>query len=99
MSDAKPVLIPLLNANEPEAQLIGLHVQAGQQVAPGDLLCTLETTKSAAEVEAESGGYVAGLAFAEGDTVKAGDVFCYLADSPDWTPPQPQSQPETETAE
>ena len=98
MPDAKPVLIPLLNANEPEAQLIGLHVHAGQQVAPGDLLCTLETTKSAAEVEAESGGYVSGLAFAEGDTVKAGDVFCYLADSPDWTPPEAQSQPGVESA-
>jgi sugar O-acyltransferase (sialic acid O-acetyltransferase NeuD family) len=87
-----------LNANEPEAQLIGLHVQPGQPVAPGDLLCTLETTKSAAEVEAESGGYVAGLVLEEGDMVKAGDIFCYLADSPDWRPPESQSQLEAETA-
>lgn len=89
MSTAQTVVIPLLNPNEPEAQLAALHVAEGQQVAVGDPLCTLETTKSAAEVEAETDGYIVGLHFAQGDAVKAGEVLCYLAPDPTWQPPQP----------
>ena len=86
-AEALPVLIPLLNANEPEAQLAALHVQPGQHVRLGDLLCTLETTKAAADLEAEGEGYIAGLRFAQGDTARAGDLLCYLAPTPDWQPP------------
>ncbi|MBU0510915.1 MAG: NeuD/PglB/VioB family sugar acetyltransferase [Chloroflexi bacterium] len=83
MGEYFQISIPLLNPNEPEAMLAALHVTEGQQVAEGDLICTLETTKSTAEVAAESAGYVAGLQFAKGDTVRAGDVLCYLTASPD----------------
>jgi sugar O-acyltransferase (sialic acid O-acetyltransferase NeuD family) len=55
-------------------------------VKPGDLLCTLETTKSTAEVIAETGGYVVGLRIAEGQLVPAGETLCFLAGSPDWKP-------------
>ncbi|MBW8009896.1 MAG: hypothetical protein FVQ83_01465 [Chloroflexi bacterium] len=88
MSEANPVIIPLLNTNEPEALLAGLHISEGQQVNQGDILCTLETTKSSAEVEAESDGYVVGVAYSQGQTVRAGETLCYLADSPDWKPAQ-----------
>ncbi|MGW8251507.1 MAG: lipoyl domain-containing protein, partial [Anaerolineales bacterium] len=81
------VTIPLLNPNEPEALLAALHVIEGQLVAAGDPLCTLETTKSTAELEAESGGFVVGLRFSQGQTVRAGDALCYLAESPNWQPP------------
>ena len=87
MSKATPVLIPLLNPNEPEALLAALHIQEGQCMAAGDLLCTFETTKSTADLHAEADGYVAGLKFTEGQTVRAGDVLCYLADSPEWQAP------------
>lgn len=83
------VLIPLLNPNEPEAQLAALHVSEGQRVTKGELLCTLETTKSAADLAAESEGFVAGLRAAVGDTLRAGEVLCYLAPDPDWQPPAP----------
>jgi acetyltransferase EpsM len=69
---AKPIYIPLLNPNEPEALLAGLHVTEGQLVQQGDLLCTLETTKSTAEVLAEAGGYILGLSVLQGQTVLAG---------------------------
>lgn len=88
---ATAVTIPLLNPNEPEAVLAGLHVQQGQRVEPGDLLCTLETTKSTAEVAAETGGYVVALQAEVGQTLRAGAVLCYLSETPDWTPPQPQA--------
>lgn len=82
----EPVLIPLLNPNEPEARLAGLHISEGQQVSKGDLLFTLETTKSTADVQAEGTGYIAGLRFSQGQTVRAGDILCYLAEEPGWKP-------------
>ncbi len=94
MNDNHEVTIPLINANEPEALLAGLHVKDGQQVARGDLLCTLETTKSAAEITAEQDGYIAGLRLEAGQTVHAGEVLCYLASSPDWQPPPVDAAPE-----
>jgi sugar O-acyltransferase (sialic acid O-acetyltransferase NeuD family) len=86
---AVPILIPLLNPNEPEAALAALHVQPGQRVTPGDLLCTLETTKSAADLHAEGEGYIAGLQAAPGQLLRAGEVLCYLAPTPNWQPPAP----------
>jgi hypothetical protein len=81
-----PVIL-LLNPNEPEA-VLSLAVQPGQQVSKGELICTLETTKSTAEVTAEAAGYVAGLRFQAGQTVTAGEILCYLAGTPDWVPPE-----------
>lgn len=93
--------IPLINPNEPEALLAELHVEESQKVAAGDLICTLETTKSTAEVEAESEGYILGLRYSAGDTVHAGDVLCYLTESPDVEIPlgDTGNQPQTEADE
>ena len=94
----EPILVPLLNPNEPDALLAALHVAEGQPVKQGDLLCTLETTKSAADVEAPADGYVVALAAAQGDTLRAGDVLCYLAGSPDWRPAGHSDAPRTQAA-
>jgi sugar O-acyltransferase (sialic acid O-acetyltransferase NeuD family) len=83
-----PIRIPLINPNENEAILAGIHVREGQQVKVGDLLCTLETTKSTAEVQAETDGYVVGLDAEQGKTVSAGDILCYLSGDPHWKPPK-----------
>jgi acetyltransferase EpsM len=88
---ADPILIPLINTNEPEAQIAALHVGERQAVSGGDPLCTLETTKSTSDLCAERDGYVVGLRFSAGQTALAGDVFCYLADSPDWQPERTES--------
>ncbi len=93
MADVTEVIIPLLNPNEPEALLAGLHVSEGQQVSAGEALCTLETTKSAADVVAEVGGYIAGLRFQAGQTLRAGERLCFLAPDPHWQPPAEQNQP------
>ncbi|HWQ84343.1 MAG TPA: biotin/lipoyl-containing protein [Anaerolineales bacterium] len=92
MNSPIPVTTPLLNPNEPEASLAALHVQNGQHVTTGDPLFTLETTKSAADVQAEEAGYVTGIQVHIGDTVQAGEILCYLADSPEWTPAEPAVQ-------
>lgn len=87
MSGPVAVTIPLLNPNEPEAQVAAIFVSEGQPVAKGDLLCTLETTKSAADLTAEAEGYVVGLHTMAGQTLRAGEVLCWLADTPGWQPP------------
>ena len=83
----KPITIPLINPNEPEALLASLYVDEGQQVFTGDVICTLETTKSTLELAAEGEGYIVGLGFEEGETVRANDVLGYLAESADAAPP------------
>ena len=84
-----PVSIPLLNPNEPEALLAALHVKEGQQVSAGDLIATIETTKSAADLHAEQAGFIAGLRLGVGQTARAGEILCYIAEDPSWSPPEP----------
>lgn len=94
-----PVLIPLLNPNEPEANLISLRISEGQHVFAGEVLCTLETTKSAADVVAEGDGYVSSLKFSIGQIVRAGEVLCFLADSPPLIQPDRSSTKDTSTTD
>ena len=72
-----PVLVPLLNANEPEARLVAIHVKDGQPVEKDGLLFTIETTKAAADVEAPAAGFVRLLA-KEGDTLAVGDPLAVI---------------------
>jgi acetyltransferase EpsM len=78
--------IPLLNSNEPEALLSDIYIAEGQFVRKGDLLCSLETTKSSADITAEQDGYVSGLSFEKGQTARAGELLCYLAPTRHWEP-------------
>ena len=87
MSSAYQVRIPLLNPNEPEAHLVSLNIVPEQQVDQGEVLCTLETTKSTAQVIADRDGFVVGLRFAKGDRVTAGETLCWLAPDPAWQVP------------
>lgn len=88
MSEATPIYIPLLNPNEPVANLAALHVAEGDFVEKGDLLCTLETTKSTADVQAEGSGYICNLLVQVGQILTAGALLCYLAENPGYTPPK-----------
>ncbi len=88
MSALIPVRIPLLNPNEVEASLAALEVREKQPVRQGDVLAVLETTKSTGDLSAETDGFIIGLRFQAGDVVRAGDVLCYLAGSPEVQAPQ-----------
>jgi len=74
------ILVPLLNANEPEARLVRIHVAEGQAVEEGTLLFTLETTKAAADVEAPRAGVIR-LLGKEGDILSVGDRLAVLAEN------------------
>ena len=83
MSKLTPITIPLINPNEPDALLAALKVAEGDQVETGQVIALLETTKSTAEILAETSGYLVGLRYAVGDTLHAGDVLAYIGVSPD----------------
>jgi acetyltransferase EpsM len=88
MTEAKQITIPLLNPNEPELQLASLNVSEGEQVEAGQLLCTLESTKSASELYAERSGYIVALTAHKGDLLRAGSLLCWIAAEADWRPPE-----------
>lgn len=93
-AEATPVMVPMLNPNEPEAVVVEHTAAEGQLVSVGDVLCVLETSKSTEELAAEAEGFVIGWRAAPGELVNAGDLLCYLATSPDWAaPPVPESSP------
>jgi acetyltransferase EpsM len=92
MADVRAVIAPLLNANEPETRLAALPVSEGQQVQAGEVLCILESTKASEEVIAEQAGYVIGLTRKLGESIRAGDRLCWLADTSDWKPSKEESE-------
>ena len=87
MADPVVVEVPLVNPNEPDALVVDVALPEGGHVSAGDVLCSLETSKSVEDVYAEVSGYVFGLAAKLGSTVTAGGVLCYLSEDPQWTPP------------
>lgn len=88
MAEALRVEVPLVNPNEPEAWITAVHVVEGDEVGVGDKLVTVETTKSTLEVEAERAGFVLGLRAEPGATLRAGQALCWIANAPDWSPPE-----------
>lgn len=76
------VVAPLVNTNEPEALVIEVAVSPGDVVAEGDLICVLETSKSAEDVLSEFAGHVGPLRVAVNDMVEAGALICEIWDGP-----------------
>jgi acetyltransferase EpsM len=77
-----PVIIPLLNPNETDTLISSIEVEEGQNVRVGDLICSIETTKSTAELRAEKEGFIVKIRFAQGETAKSGETFCYITSDP-----------------
>jgi sugar O-acyltransferase (sialic acid O-acetyltransferase NeuD family) len=95
MAEPFAVEVPLVNPNEPEAIVVDVIVSDGKEVSEGEVLCVLETSKSVEDMYAPASGYVVGLDAKLGTTVTAGNVLCYIAPDPDWTPPR-GDEPEAE---
>jgi sugar O-acyltransferase (sialic acid O-acetyltransferase NeuD family) len=74
------ILVPLLNANEPEAHLVKIHVKNRQPVEKGQLLFTIETTKATAEIESPEAGFVHVLAIEEA-MLSVGERLAVISDS------------------
>lgn len=76
------ILVPLLNANEPEAKLVRIHINDRQAVEMGALLFTIETTKASSDIEASASGFVHILA-KEGDTLIVGERLGVITEAID----------------
>jgi sugar O-acyltransferase (sialic acid O-acetyltransferase NeuD family) len=75
------ILVPLLNTNEPESQVVELAIEGFTSIARGDIVCTLETSKSTVEVESEFDGYVGELLVRLHERVTAGQPICDVYDA------------------
>jgi sugar O-acyltransferase (sialic acid O-acetyltransferase NeuD family) len=86
------ILLPLLNANEPEARLVDVHVRNGQAVEKGTRLFTIETTKAASDIEASEAGFIRILA-AEGAILPVGARLAFITDNLDDLLAAPETTP------
>ena len=71
---------PLVNANEPEARVVEVHVAPYSRVARGERIVTLETSRATIDVEADRDGFVGALRVGLGDNVAAGTLICEVFD-------------------
>ncbi|MFO7571791.1 MAG: NeuD/PglB/VioB family sugar acetyltransferase [Gaiellaceae bacterium] len=68
--------IPLVNPNEPEVQIIEVAVASFSEVARGDVVCVVETSKATADVESELAGWTGRVHVSAGERASAGDLVC-----------------------
>lgn len=73
--------IPLVNPNEPEVQVIAVAVRPYSEVAVGDVVCTVETSKATVDVESEHAGWVGAVHVREDQRASAGDLVCEVFDA------------------
>jgi sugar O-acyltransferase (sialic acid O-acetyltransferase NeuD family) len=74
------IRVPLLNANEPEARLVDVHVVDGQAVEKATRLFTIETTKAASDIEAPEAGFIR-LLVTKGATLAVGDLLAVITET------------------
>ncbi len=74
------IRVPFLGVNDKECVLIKWEVEVGAKVTKGTTICSVETTKSVIEIEADAEGLVYPLA-KEGDGLQTGDPLGLISDS------------------
>lgn len=74
------IVAPLVNPNEPESQVVELGVEPFAAVSEGQLVCTLETSKSTVDVESEHEGFCGEVHVALFDRIDAGQLICEVFD-------------------
>lgn len=76
------VKMPMLNVNDSAAVLVRWLFPDGASVQVDDQICTVETTKSTVDIQAESVGILRHIAVV-GETYATGVAIAFLAESPD----------------
>ncbi|MGA2127246.1 MAG: thiamine pyrophosphate-dependent enzyme [Xanthobacteraceae bacterium] len=77
-----PVVMPHLGATGGDVKIIEWQVAEFDVVAAGAALLTVETDKSAVEVEAFRGGRLVGPLAAAGSSIAPGEIIGYLSEEP-----------------
>ena len=75
------IVAPLISPNEPESQVVGLAVEDFAEISRGDVVCTLETSKSSVDVESDCDGYVGKVRVRLHERVMAGQLICEVFDA------------------
>lgn len=73
------IQLPQIGVNEDTAFLIEWLIEPGQQVHPGQALCTVETTKSVVDIEAENAGFAYPLVPAHAE-IAVGAALAVISD-------------------
>jgi sugar O-acyltransferase (sialic acid O-acetyltransferase NeuD family) len=76
------VIVPLLNANEPEARVVSVYVEELQYIKPGEKIFTIETTKATVDIESTSSGFIH-LFVKVNDIVFVGNTIGLITDKRD----------------
>lgn len=77
--------MPALGADMEEGTFVEWHVQPGQAVAKGDVVCVVETQKGAVDVEIWEAGTIARLIAEPGQVIPVGRTMALLATAgEDW---------------
>lgn len=82
MEQTSPLRVPQINVNDDTVLLVRWSVPQYAQVAPGDTVCEVETSKASAEVTAERGGVLAQSAMPP-VRVRIGDIIGAIAPTRD----------------
>ena len=99
--------MPSLGADMEDGTFTGWHVEPGQNVARGEVICVVETQKGAVEVEIWEAGVLAKLIASPGQKIPVGQVMALVATAgEDWKaiaarapspPPPPGGEPRAGT--
>ena len=73
--------MPQLGMTQDSGVIVSWLKAAGDAVSEGDALFEVETDKATMEVEAQAGGWLAGVRASEGDDVPVGDVIALIVES------------------
>src|SRR5579862_8350951 len=77
--------MPSLGADMEDGTLTEWHVEPGQSVARGQVICVVETQKGAVDVEIWQAGTLAKLIASPGQKIPVGQVMALIAtDGEDW---------------
>ncbi|MGP8097591.1 MAG: dihydrolipoamide acetyltransferase family protein [Steroidobacteraceae bacterium] len=77
--------MPSLGADMEDGTLTGWHVEPGQNVARGQVICVVETQKGAVDVEIWQAGTLAKLIASPGQRIPVGQLMALVAtDGEDW---------------
>lgn len=76
------VKMPMLNVNDSAAVVVRWLLPDGASVQVDDLICTVETTKSAVDIQADAVGFLRHIAVV-GETYATGVPIAFLANSSD----------------
>ncbi|CUT98957.1 dihydrolipoyllysine residue acetyltransferase [Echinococcus multilocularis] len=77
--------MPSLSPTMDSGSIIQWHKKEGDEVAPGDLLCEIQTDKAVVGMEVDEEGIMAKILQSEGSVNKVGDIIAVLASADeDW---------------